>query len=465
MSEPDTPEDKPSSSPAAPEQANEELRGQLERPQEKVNQRKRTRRRRIRGILAGFLVVLTSISIVATTVSVWTNRTVFDTGRYVALVAPLADDPKVTDPLAAKITDQMFQSLNVEQRLTNALSSIQVLPDQVALLAGPITSAAQTFIEGQVRQYLRSDAFKNLWVRINQTAHAKIVALLEGNYQELPHVSVQGGVVQLNMISVIAQVLRNIAQRGLNLVGVNATIPDIPPNLDASAARQRLSSALGVTLPADFGQITIMTQDQLSALQKAVHRLKQLVILLVLLSVVLLAAAIVVAPNRRRIVIWLGVGTAAAMFVAAIAIRRIQASILDRIKAAGAQQAAKDVFHQVANSLRGLGLWVFWLAVIAAVIAYLLGRPRWLMATIRWVRGLTARGPKGSVLEIWIAGHGDALRIGGIVAAVLILWLTGIGWISVLIVGPLLGLYLWGLWAINRRVLALPASMEGGSDR
>ena len=98
---------------------------------------KRTGRRRVRQVLAGILVVLTSLCIVAATIGIWTQRTLADTDRFVALVAPLADDPAVTNPLAARLSEEVFLALDVETRIEEALSSIPDLPPQASFLVGP----------------------------------------------------------------------------------------------------------------------------------------------------------------------------------------------------------------------------------------------------------------------------------------------------------------------------------------
>ena len=226
------------------------------------------RPKRWRGILAGILVVLTALNVVASTLGVWTKRTLANPDKYVALVAPLAQDPAITDALALKLTDQVFTALNVQQRVQDALGSIPGLPTSAGFLAGPIAAGAQNLVQTQVRQFLASDTFAKLWADLNREAYVKIQALLNGNYAALPNVSLNGGEVQLNMIPVIAAILQQVAQKAVDALGITVTIPSIPANLGSSAAIQMLSSALGVSLPPDFGQITIMTADQLSSYQK-----------------------------------------------------------------------------------------------------------------------------------------------------------------------------------------------------
>ena len=431
---------------------NARLQAELESLRRSGAVKKHTGRRRVRQILAGILVVLTSLCIVAATVGIWTQRTLSDTDRFVALVAPLADDPAVTNPLAARLSEEVFIALDVETRIQEAVSSIPDLPPQASFLVGPLTAGAQSLVQQRVEGFLASPAFAELWVNLNRQVHGKVQALLNEDYEELPNVAVTGGEVQLNLVSVVAVIIQRLAQGGVDLLGIDVTVPDIPTSLGSSAAIDRLSSALGVTLPADFGQVTIMSAEELSGYQDAVRTMKRLVVATFLLSLILVALTIMVAPNHRRAVIWLGVGVVAMLFLAGVFLRRVEASIVDAIEGPGAKAAAQDVFDQVSSSLRQAGLLVLIIGVIAALLAYLLGRPEWFQRTASWLERVTASRPGGSELDVWVADHADPVRIGGGVIAALVLFLTGIDWIPVAIVGVLFGLFLWGVATAEHRV-------------
>ncbi len=157
-------------------QQNEELRAEVESLK---TSRSRAGRLRLRRIMTAILVVLTSISVVATTAGVWMNRTIWNTDRFVALVAPLSDNRAVTDGLAVKLAEDTFQALDVQERVQQALASIPQLPEGAdALLAGPLTTSAQSLIEDKVKEFLASPAFDRLWIELNTRVHEKVVALV-----------------------------------------------------------------------------------------------------------------------------------------------------------------------------------------------------------------------------------------------------------------------------------------------
>jgi hypothetical protein len=440
---------------------NERLREQLRTLTTEPPQPGR-RLHRTRAVVSGVLVLLTSLALVAATVGIWIDRTVWNTDRYVSIVEPIADDPAVTQALAARITTDVIAALDVQARIENALASIPKLPPSAAFLAGPMTASAEDVIRGQVETFLASQTFHDLWVQLNRTLHSKIVALLNGDYAQLPNVAIEGGQVRLNLVSAVADVIRLVLQRGLQGFDLNVTIPEIPADLDARAAVERLATAVGVTLPPDFGQLTIMSEDQLTGYQQAARTFDRLGGVLVIVLVILFGLTLLVANDRRRMLIWLGIGGAAALLLGGAFIRRIEGRVVDATQAPGAQAAARDVFAQVSAGLRHAGTVVGVAALLVALIAYLVGRPRWLIVAMAAVRRATAPREGGSELDVWIAAHANAVRIGSVVVTVLVLFATGIDWVPVAVIGGLLALALWQVSASQRRVatdvIRLPGS-------
>lgn len=435
------------------EAENAELQAELERLRASADAARRARRYRIRKITAGVLVVLTSMAVVAATVGVWTRATAFETERYVDLVSPLAREPEVQEALAGYLTDQAVEALDIEARVTTALSSTEVLAEQADLLAAPIAEGARSLIHDQVIRILDSDAFQDLWVRLLTVSHEKVVALLRGDLEELPNIVIEEGEVRLNLIPVLAQVIRRVVEGGVALVAPDVTIPTIAPEELPEAARARLSTALGQPLPDDFGQVTILTEQRLAELQDAVRAFDRFVWLLVLGSVLLIAAAIAVSVSRRRTIIQLSLGIVAALFIGGIAIRRIRDELLAAISADG-RQAAREVFAATLSDLRSVGLFLLWATLAVAVVAYVAGRPRWVVNSATSVRAALGERDLGP----WAARHADALRVATLVMGALVLFLTGIGWVAVILVGAVVaGVF----WALARLAAGRPD--DGGS--
>jgi hypothetical protein len=75
-------------------------------------------RQRWRTIVASLLIVVACVLAPLSVVAVWTRNQVTNTDRYVATVAPLADDPAIQAAIADQITAQVFRYIDV-QGLTN----------------------------------------------------------------------------------------------------------------------------------------------------------------------------------------------------------------------------------------------------------------------------------------------------------------------------------------------------------
>jgi hypothetical protein len=401
--------------------------------------------RRTRKFVTGILVVLTALSVLTGTIAVWVHVTVFDTDRFVALVAPALEDRAVTDAMANELTTQIFRSLDVQDRVSS------LLPGPLDRLAAPLVTASQEFVLRKVQEVFRSPQIHDLLLQLVAEAHDKAVLLLRKEYDQLPNVVVQNGQVSLNLIPLAAQVIRQVAQGGANLLGFSGTIPTILPD-DPTQAIQALSQALGLNLPPDFGQVPLMSTAELEPLQDAVTKFDQLYIFAIILPFLLLGLALLVSRNRRRTLFQAAIAAVVALLIAGVAIRRIRVAVVDHISQPGARSATNDVLDEVLSSLRALTRWIVVIAIVVAIVAYLSGRPKWFMSFLAWGKSITARHPTGGQVERWVGTHADGMLIGGIALGVVVLLIIGVGIISFLVVGALVALYAWGVSAARHRV-------------
>ncbi len=450
--------------PAASDEHLSELEAENERLRAAVDTKRRRARawRVTRSVLVWVLVVLTSLSIVATSTAFWVRNTVFDTDKYVALVTPVAADPAVQDQIATRLTAQVFTAIDVRARVE------QILPPELAALAGPITSQVESFIRGRVRSFVASDTFQQLWVQANTIAHQKIVALLEGNTDQLPNLNISNGLVQINLIGAVARVLQDLSQQLVDLVGINVTVPDLQAETDPQAAIAKLSAVLGRPLPSDFGQITIMTVDQLNQLQTVTKRIQRLPWVLLILTILLAAAAIALSLHRRRTLIALGIGAAVAFFITIRLVSRVESNLIDSVtKAAGsganAGAAVRDLLGEVLAGLRTVAWWVVGVGLLVAIIAFLAGHAEWFASLGRWWSNLVRRSPDGSnELERRVARRADILRVAAVVIAAVLLFVWGLSVLSILVIGGLLALILWGV-AVAQQHVAGPTDADDGA--
>jgi hypothetical protein len=206
-------------------------------------------------------------------------------------------------------------------------------------------------------------------------AHTQVMNLLRANPDA---VSVVDGYVTIEVLPLVQAALTELQSIGLLPDGVQ--IPDLSTSEAPSALVQRLSTALGVTLPADFGTIRLMPADRLLTARTVVRVFDILVVLLVILSVVLAALAIWLARGRRRMVVYLAVGTIIAFLIGRIVINTFTDTLIDGIQDQGLALGIRSVVDATVEDLRRLTTIILVATAIVAVVAYLWGRPRWVVA-------------------------------------------------------------------------------------
>jgi hypothetical protein len=335
-------------------------------------------------------------------------------------------------------------------------SRIEALPlPQLQDLAAPIASGLEARIAIRIDEFAATPEFQGLLVEGTEVAHTKAVALLRGDVDRLPNLEVAAGEVRLNLVPIVARVLEDLVDQGLGAIGIEE-IPLIDPFEDPEASLDRLATALDADLPADFGQLTVMSEAEFAALQSAARLADQLVWALVLLSVVLLAATIVVAPRRRRVLVQLGLGIGAATVITVWLLRGTEEAIAGTAATPQGRAALALLTEATVDSLRSATDVVLATSIGIAVVAYLLGRPPWL-------RRVTASASRGSGVQRFVVRFHDALRIGVVAGGVLLLLLlSGLQLATVLVVAGAVLLALWGLDAVRARAPDLSADADVG---
>jgi hypothetical protein len=156
------------------------LRSRLRQPAadrgDRVAAVRRTGRQRWRTIVATLLIVLACLLAPLSVVAVWARNQVTNTDRYVATVAPLAEDPAIQNAIADQITAQVFTYIDVRgltNEVVDALATRGLPPrlaDQLQALTVPIASGVEGFTRTQVGKVVQSQAFADAWVQANRVA-------------------------------------------------------------------------------------------------------------------------------------------------------------------------------------------------------------------------------------------------------------------------------------------------------
>ena len=248
------------------------------------------RRTRWRSIAAGVCVVVAALLTTPAGIAFWGQRTLNDGQRYLDTVGPLVDSPQVQDAISAKVIDAIEQRVDIEAILNNAFAGVITDRPRLQQLVGPLSGAVDGLIEREVREFVASDAFADIWVRVNTRAQQALVRVLKG--ESTGAVSAQGDQVVLDVSDVIDQVKQRLVARGLTVVA-NVPIPETDkqivlldaPQLDQARTIYAFANPLARWL------IVVVAALYLAALLLARRRPRMTVII----GVVLVANALLVA--------------------------------------------------------------------------------------------------------------------------------------------------------------------------
>jgi len=173
-------------------------------------------RSRGRSIAAVICVVLAALLTIPAAVAFWGQRTLTDTQRYLDTVGSLVDSAVVQDAVATRVTDAIQQQVDVESVVNEVFAGVIDDAPRLQLLVGPISGAVNGLIEREVRKFVASDAFADIWVTANTKAQQGFVRLLEGD--DGGAISLQGDEVVLDVSEVIDAVKERLVARGLTVV-------------------------------------------------------------------------------------------------------------------------------------------------------------------------------------------------------------------------------------------------------
>ena len=329
-----------------------------------------------RAIVTIVLVVLSSLSVVLAVVASWAHTTVLETDQFMEAVGPALEEPALYTALGDKVSTEVVTALDLETRIGDALAQVddflfgslidaldlgprgqQILEayngPNLESLAPTIASGLEERITTRIQDFFASPDFGSRLPALVERAHEATIALLRDEFTEIPNVSIVDGEVQLNLIPIITEAIRQVLP-DLGDLGSNINLPDrISEAVDEG--RQQLADAIGAQLPDDFGQVTIMSEDRLNELQDGVVMLDRLVWLLIGLAVVLIVVTVVVSKTRRRTAIQLAIGVVIALLVAGLVLNAVQNRVIAAIDNPDGQTAAAAIMGDVFSKLWSIG--------------------------------------------------------------------------------------------------------------
>lgn len=375
---------------------------------------------RVRGVVAVVLVGVFFLSFVAAGEGIWLRRTALDRDVFADRVVPLGEDPAVQAALAAWTTDQVMVAIDAREVLREAL------PERAEILALPLSVVLRDFVQERVDRFFASERFETVWAAAVVRAHGAAVATLR---DELPNVDAGDHVVTIDLLPVITAVLADVGVQAPDLF--DRAIEPSPADADEplARARARLTEALGVELPESFGTVVVYDGGKLQSAQTIVRTIDRVLLGLIVLAVGSFGGALVASPRRRRTLLQL-LGAAA---IACVLVRRATFVLEAQIEGIVQDPVNRPAVAAVLDALVGP------MTTAAAVLLVVLA----LAASVVLVTGpypwaVRLRSQVGS--SRWSVAHGDGLQVGGVVAAIVVLWVMPFSWIGLLaLTGALAG--------------------------
>jgi hypothetical protein len=276
-------------------------------------------------------IALAGALLVAGNLMFWAGNSLVKEDRFVSATSPLIKQPEVQQGIALYATNQLYQNVDIEQQIQNAL------PPRAEFLAPPLSGQVRTATQTSLEKVLANEKFQDTWTNTITKAHARIINYVK-NYQG-------NGTISLN---------------------------DVYQNLSKQLEGTKLAFAANKTLPANVGSITLINAGWLPAAHNLVTNIDLYRFLAIIIVLAASALAIWLARNRRKMVVTLGIVYSFLMLISLLSIRVFQHVVPGKVASEyrpAAQTAVNVITHPLIIQTRTLLL----LGILMVVIAWLTG--------------------------------------------------------------------------------------------
>jgi hypothetical protein len=335
-------------------------------------------------------------------IAFWGQRTLNDGQRYLATVGPLVESPQVQEAISTKAINAIEAQVDVEAILNDAFAGVITDRPRLQKMVGPLSGAVNGLIEREVREFVASDAFADVWIRVNTRAQQGLVRVLKGDTSGA--VSVQGDQVVLDVSDVIDQVKARLVARGLTVVQ-------------------------NVPIPETDKQIVLLDAPQLERAQTIYAFANPLARWLIVVVAALYLAALLLARRRPRMTVTIGVVLAANALLVAFCLSVGRQLFIDKLAASDFGPASAVFYDTLLTYLERGWKVLLWLSLILVVAGWFTG-PNATGTAVRsavsgglqTVGAALADGPVGGTGR-WAAANARWLRVViGVLGVVVLLW-------------------------------------------
>jgi hypothetical protein len=303
------------------------------------------------------LVVLSALLVPISVLTVWAIRTITNTDQFVATMAPLAREQVVTDHIAVRATDILFEKVDVQGHLNTAL------PPKAAFAAAPIANQVHGFVQDQFKTLLRSTWFQQAWDKANRRLHSSLVTFLEGN--QLP-AGQKAQEIAIKLNPVLEKGITQLHKQGITV-------------FDPLQAKLKTATNLSVT---------VASKPQVKSIRGVFHLAKTLGWVVPLVALVLIVGALAVAVDRRKTLLRLAVGVATVTLVVLGLVAYERNFFITHAANRASPDVTGAVYDTLSHFLHDTLRLTLLVSVVVAVLMWLIGPARW----ARSLRSLAGRG-------------------------------------------------------------------------
>lgn len=326
------------------------------------------------------LVIIASFLTVVAIFSAWVQRQALDTGEWVNTSNKLLEQDEVRDALAVYAVDQLYDNIDVAKELK------AILPGEVKGIAGPAASGLRGVAVQGAGEVIGTTRFQDAWEQANTVAHRALIKVVEDKGQ---FVGTGEGEVTLRLRPLIIQVADEVG----------------------------LGSDVGSKIPADVGNIQILSSDDLGLAQTIVRLVNGIALATTILVLVLFGLAIYLSAGYRWITV-LSVGVGLIIAGALVLILRAVAGnvVVDQLAAPDVQPAAEQAWGVSTSLLKSIAWSTIYYGVFFGIAAWLASPARSAFAVRRFLAPVLKEYPAvvggvlGLIALIWVAAGADSGR-------------------------------------------------------
>ncbi len=381
--------------------------------------------------------MLSCLSVVATGIAWWAHYTTLNTNGYMKIVGPIGKDPAAIKSLSDYMSTQVITATDLQARAESVLPERAQVPGRAPHRADRAVHPGADLQAAQHRTRRTRPGSRSTRSRTTRSSGC-CAARTRYTY-------VAGSDVKLNVLPLVSQALVWLEGKLPGALQGRIAVPVIAADTPPEEAIQQVSTWSGKSLPADFGQITLLESDSLGAAQTAIRVFDAMMWVLPVIVAVLVALTIWLSHRRRTTIIVLGIGVVVALIITHVIVKRATEYIVDNLNAGTAKTVVGDVIRGSLGPLTTLTIWICVIGAVVAVVAWIIGRRDIQEFVVK--AGKAGAGKADEVAKSdtpalrWMRKNVALLRVIGLVVLLILLLVSASSWTWIIVLLILLALY------------------------